>query len=158
MKQPSHGKKKNSCEAVRGRFLMKIPLSKKERLICVVAVGLSGVGGLRRYQERLRLAIQWAARIRGGLRIAKFKRRLAREVWAAGHLQRAARGLLGRRRFDFLRRSAACLPIQTLWRGCAGRAEVDLRWLQPRAVAIQTAARGFLARKRLGSLAETRDM
>lgn len=110
-----------------------------------------------RYQERLRLAIQWAARIRGYLRIAKFKRRLAREIWAALRIQRGVRGLLGRRRFVFLRRSAACLPIQQLWRGCVGRAAADLLWLQPHAVAIQTVARGFLARKRLGSLAETRD-
>jgi hypothetical protein len=49
------------------------------------------------------------------------------------------------------------LPIQRLWRGCVARAEADLLWLHPRATAIQVIVRGFLARKRLGPLAETRD-
>lgn len=72
-------------------------------------------------------------------------------------IQRTLRGFLGRRRFVFLRRFAACLPIQRLWRGCVARAEADLLWLHPRATAIQVIVRGFLARKRLGPLAETRD-
>ena len=108
------------------------------------------------YRERLQLAIQWQARIRGALRIRRFRRKLAREQAATPYLQKAVRGFLARRRFVYLRRTAAALPIQRLWRGCRGRFEADRRWLAPRATAIQTRARGVLARLRLARVSDER--
>jgi len=46
--------------------------------------------------------------------------------------------------------SLACLAVQRLWRGCVGRAEADRRWLEPKAVRIQRAVRGIIARRSMG--------
>jgi len=110
------------------------------------------------YQERIRLAIEWQARVRGFIRITHFKRRLATERRAAPFIQKLIRGFLGRKRFVYLRRSAAALPIQRMWRGCVGRYAADLAWLAPKATFIQAVVRGTMARIRQGKERQDRGM